>query len=106
PTIGLHPRDVGRLIDTLCDLRDAGNSLLVVEHDLGVIRSADHLIELGPEAGTAGGRIVAEGTPDQVAALDDSPTGPWLRSRSDAVPEPRPVDSETPSLRLSGIRRH
>ncbi|MGC1273488.1 MAG: hypothetical protein WBC44_07240, partial [Planctomycetaceae bacterium] len=80
PTIGLHPRDIGRLIDTLHDLRDAGNSVLVVEHDLAVIRAADHLIDLGPGAGVEGGRVVAQGTPAEVALVSDSPTGPYLAS--------------------------
>ena len=64
PSIGLHQRDNDRLLETLRDLRDLGNTVIVVEHDEDAIRSADHLIDMGPGAGVHGGVIVAEGTPD------------------------------------------
>ena len=67
PTIGLHPRDNHRLINVLRRLRDLGNTILVVEHDLDLIRAADHLIDVGPGAGKHGGQIVAAGTPEEVA---------------------------------------
>jgi len=78
PSIGLHQRDNERLIGTLRHLRDLGNSVLVVEHDEDMIRAADHVVDLGPGAGVHGGRIMAQGTPDEVAASTDSLTGRYL----------------------------
>ena len=78
PSIGLHQRDNARLIDTLKHLRDLGNSVIVVEHDEEAIRAADHVVDMGPGAGHAGGRIVAEGTPEQIIASADSLTGKYL----------------------------
>ncbi len=78
PSIGLHQRDNARLIGTLRHLRDLGNSVLVVEHDEDAIRAADHCIDMGPGAGVHGGRVVAQGTPDEVAANPDSLTGRYL----------------------------
>ncbi len=78
PSVGLHPRDNGRLIEALGDLQDRGNSVLVVEHDEAIMRQADWLIDIGPGAGSHGGRIVAQGTPDDVAANADSLTGRYL----------------------------
>jgi excinuclease ABC subunit A len=81
PSIGLHQRDNAKLIQTLMDLRDIGNSLLVVEHDEETMRSADWLIDLGPGAGEHGGRIIAAGTPEQVMEHPDSLTGAYLSGR-------------------------
>jgi excinuclease ABC subunit A len=78
PSIGLHQRDNARLIDTLKRLRDLGNSVVVVEHDEEAIRAADYVVDMGPGAGEAGGRIVAEGTPAQVIANPESLTGRYL----------------------------
>ena len=78
PSIGLHQRDNHRLLDTLKEMRDLGNTVLVVEHDLETIREADHLIDLGPGAGEHGGWVVAQGTPSQVAATKGSITGEFL----------------------------
>jgi excinuclease ABC subunit A len=78
PSIGLHQRDNERLIATLRHLRDLGNSVLVVEHDEDMIRSADHVVDLGPGAGVHGGRVIAQGTPDEVAANPESLTGRYL----------------------------
>jgi excinuclease ABC subunit A len=78
PSIGLHQRDNARLIGTLRHLRDLGNSVLVVEHDEDMIRAADHVVDLGPGAGIHGGRVIAQGTPDEVAANPDSLTGRYL----------------------------
>jgi excinuclease ABC subunit A len=78
PSIGLHQRDNERLIGTLLHLRDLGNSVLVVEHDEDMIRHADHVVDMGPGAGVHGGRVVAQGTPDEVAANADSLTGRYL----------------------------
>ena len=92
PTIGLHVRDNARLLDALCDLRDRGNSLIVVEHDEDTIRRADHLIDMGPGGGREGGRVVAAGTPAEVASDPASPTGrllarpPVPRRRSRGAP--------------------
>jgi excinuclease ABC subunit A len=78
PTIGLHPLDVQVLLDVLQRLLDNGATVLVIEHDLDVIANADHVVDLGPGGGVAGGRIVAAGTPEQVANHSDSITGRYL----------------------------
>ena len=78
PTTGLHFEDTRKLLDVLNKLVDQGNTIVVIEHNLDVIRSADHVIDLGPEGGAGGGRIVAEGTPEQVAARPQSATGRFL----------------------------
>jgi excinuclease ABC subunit A len=87
PTVGLHPRDNGRLLNALKKLRDLGNTLLVVEHDREVVHSADQLLDFGPAAGRHGGQIVAHGTPAQVAEQPGSVTGPYL-SGAKAIPVP------------------
>ena len=79
PTTGLHFADVQCLLDVLLRLRDAGNTLIVIEHNLDVIKTADWIVDLGPEGGDAGGRIVAEGTPEDVARNPASHTGRFLR---------------------------
>ena len=79
PTTGLHFADVERLLEVLERLRDAGNTVLVIEHNLDVVKRADYLIDLGPEGGDAGGRIVAEGTPEAVAGVAGSYTGALLK---------------------------
>ncbi|MDD1676593.1 MAG: excinuclease ABC subunit UvrA, partial [Methanomicrobiales archaeon] len=79
PTTGLHFHDVKQLIAVLNDLVDRGNSVVVIEHNLDVVKSADHIIDLGPEGGNAGGRIVAEGSPEEVAATPGSYTGQFLQ---------------------------
>ncbi len=90
PSIGLHPRDHNRLLDTLKGLRDRGNSVLVVEHDEETMRAADHLVDLGPGAGVHGGRLVATGTVEQVEAAPESVTGDYLAGRRKiAVPKSR-----------------
>jgi len=81
PSIGLHQRDNERLIATLVRLRDIGNTVLVVEHDEGTMRAADHLIDMGPGAGEHGGRVVAQGTAADVEAVEDSLTGQFLSGR-------------------------
>ena len=90
PSIGLHPRDNARLLDTLKGLRDLGNTVLVVEHDDETIREADWVIDLGPAAGEHGGRIIAEGTPKQILAHPKSLTGQYLSGRKQVeVPKER-----------------
>ncbi|MGB1824558.1 MAG: ATP-binding cassette domain-containing protein, partial [Ilumatobacteraceae bacterium] len=79
PTTGLHFEDVRRLLTVLSRLVDQGNTVLVIEHNLDVIKTADWLIDLGPEGGVGGGRLVAEGPPEAVAAVDGSHTGRFLR---------------------------
>ena len=78
PSIGLHQRDNAKLIGTLERLRDLGNTVIVVEHDEGTMRAADHLVDLGPGAGEHGGHVISEGTPEQVAADPASLTGHFL----------------------------
>ncbi len=80
PTTGLHTADVHRLIEVLTSLVDAGNTIVVIEHNLDVIKVADHIIDLGPEGGDQGGTIVAEGTPEEIAACAASYTGQYLKS--------------------------
>ena len=88
PSIGLHPRDNSRLLDTLKGLRDLGNTVLVVEHDDETIREADWVVDLGPAAGEHGGRVIAEGTPKQILAHPKSLTGQYLSGRKQ-VPVPK-----------------
>ncbi|HEX6229625.1 MAG TPA: excinuclease ABC subunit UvrA, partial [Solirubrobacterales bacterium] len=78
PTTGLHFADVQRLLDVLGRLVDAGNTVVVIEHNLDVIKTADRLIDLGPEGGEHGGEVVATGTPEEVAAVESSYTGRFL----------------------------
>ena len=79
PTTGLHFADVDKLIDVLQRLVDAGNTVIVIEHNLDVIKTADHIIDLGPDGGFRGGRIVAQGTPEDVAMVSGSYTGQYLK---------------------------
>ena len=88
PSIGLHQRDNDRLIGTLKHLRDLGNSVLVVEHDEDMIRVADHVIDMGPGAGVHGGRVMAQGTCDEIMAVPDSVTGQYMSGRKQiAIPK-------------------
>ena len=90
PSIGLHQRDNARLVETLKHLRDLGNTVIVVEHDEESIRAADYVVDMGPGAGEAGGRVIAEGTPEAVIAHPDSLTGAYLSGRrAIAVPRSR-----------------
>ena len=97
PSIGLHPRDNARLLNTLKGLRDLGNTVLVVEHDDETIREADWVIDLGPAAGEHGGRIIAEGTPDEIMAHPHSLTGAYLSGRKQI---------EVPKKRREGNGKH
>ncbi len=78
PTTGLHFEDIRKLLGVLQNLVDKGNTVIVIEHNLDVIKSADWVIDLGPEGGSGGGRVLAEGTPEQVAAVTQSHTGHYL----------------------------
>jgi len=91
PSIGLHPRDISRLVEALHRLRDRGNTVVVVEHEEALIRAADELVEVGPGAGERGGRIVFQGPPDQIEHCPESLTGDYLAGRR--------------AIRLSGRRR-
>ena len=79
PTTGLHFEDVRKLLEVLHELVDQGNSVIVIEHNLDVIKTADHIIDIGPEGGDGGGRIVATGTPEEVAEIAESHTGRYLK---------------------------
>src|SRR2546422_2538366 len=90
PSIGLHPKDNVKMIGTLERLRDIGNTVIVVEHDEDTIRSADHVVEMGPGPGVHGGHVVVQGTLDNVLACKASPTGQFLSGkRSIATPKQR-----------------
>ncbi|MCH2577533.1 MAG: excinuclease ABC subunit UvrA, partial [Pseudomonadales bacterium] len=103
PSIGLHQRDNKRLLNTLFHLRDLGNSVIVVEHDEGAIRSADHIIDIGPGAGVHGGEIVAAGTIDKIESAPNSLTGKYLAGKeSIAVPEKRTPYDEKKLIQLDG----
>ena len=105
PSIGLHQRDNNRLLETLKQLRDIGNTVIVVEHDEDAIRSADYVVDIGPGAGVHGGFIVAEGDPDEVANNPASMTGEYLsgKRRIEAPDKPRRFDAKR-LLKLSGAR--
>ena len=100
PSIGLHQRDNRRLIETLLRLRDVGNTVIVVEHDEETMRSADHIVDMGPGAGEHGGRVVAEGAPDEIMAASGSLTGDYLAGRRRiAVPGQRRLPLEWLTVR-------
>jgi excinuclease ABC subunit A len=106
PSIGLHPRDNRRLLDTLADLRDMGNTVLVVEHDEETMRSADHIVDLGPGGGRLGGEIVAEGCIEEVMQAPASITGKYLKGElSIECPKIR-RDSNGKSLVIKGARHN
>ncbi|TLT34066.1 ATP-binding cassette domain-containing protein, partial [Acinetobacter baumannii] len=79
PTTGLHFHDIAKLLDILHELRNKGNTIVVIEHNLDVIKTADWVVDLGPEGGSGGGMIIAEGTPEQVAKVEISHTGRFLK---------------------------
>ena len=106
PSIGLHQRDNGKLIGTLQRLRDLGNTVLVVEHDEQMMRTADWLVDMGPGAGEHGGHVVAEGTASAIEHNDDSVTGQFLSGRREiAVPDRRPEDDRG-WFSVRGAREH
>jgi excinuclease ABC subunit A len=106
PTIGLHQRDNGRLLETLFHLRDLGNTLIIVEHDEQTIRNADHVVDLGPGAGERGGRIVAQGTPQEVQDNPHSLTGRYLSGElSISAPSKRRTGNGH-RLSLFGVSEH
>ncbi len=116
PTTGLHLDDIERLMGVFQRLVEAGHTLVVIEHNVEVIKCADHVIDIGPEAGDEGGRIIASGTPEEVALCADSRTAPFLREALDPQPagaEPRIAEPVPPviahdnhRIRISGAREH
>jgi len=107
PSIGLHPKDNGRLLATLKDLRDLGNTVLVVEHDEETIRAADHIVDLGPRAGRHGGNVIVSGTLDDVLAHRESLTGRYLRGELRIiVPSARRAVDPKRVLRVVGAKQH
>jgi len=105
PSIGLHQRDNERLLNTLTYLRDLGNTVIVVEHDEDAIRSSDHVVDIGPGAGIHGGKVIAQGTPDDIASNPDSITGHYLSGKeSITIPsELTPYDKKR-VLKITGAR--
>ena len=108
PSIGLHPRDMGRVIGVMRGLCDAGNSMVVVEHDPQIMAAADRILDLGPGPGAAGGRVVFFGTPDALPGASGSLTADYLcgRRRSDAAVAPRAPDPSGPRLEILGAAAH
>lgn len=107
PSIGLHQADNEKLIKTLKDLRDIGNTVVVVEHDEETMLAADHLIDLGPGAGEKGGKLLSQGTPEEVLADENSITGAYLSGTSSIqIPPVDPVDSDSLTLTVLGAKEH
>jgi excinuclease ABC subunit A len=105
PSIGLHQRDNQRLLGTLTHLRDIGNTVIVVEHDEEAIMTADHVVDLGPGAGVHGGKVVAQGTPEEVMQSPDSLTGQYLSGkRAIEVPDDRTAPDPERQIRIVGAR--
>jgi len=104
PSIGLHPRDNERLLESLENLRDIGNSLIVVEHDEATIRRADHVVDIGPGAGIHGGHIVAQGSPSALEAIPESTTGAFLSGRRKIETPSRREPTTTNVIRIEGCR--
>ena len=106
PSIGLHPRDNDRLIGTLAHLRDQGNTVIVVEHDEDTMWASDHVVDFGPGPGVRGGKVVAAGSPDQVAKSRKSVTGAFLSGREKIeIPRERRSPSEK-RLRIEGAEHN
>jgi excinuclease ABC subunit A len=105
PTVGLHPRDTAAMLSLLTRLRDAGNTVVVVEHDPQAMRAADHVVELGPASGEKGGQVVFEGPPAELERADTS-TGRYLSGRSEVTLPDRRRRVDGPTLALRGARLH
>ena len=107
PSIGLHQRDNARLLETLARLRDLGNTVVVVEHDEDAIRTADHVIDIGPGAGIHGGKLIASGTPEEIMEASESLTGQYLKgTRMIDVPTERRPQEEVHTITVRGARTH
>lgn len=105
PSIGLHPKDNHRLVEVLKRLRDMGNTVIVVEHDEEIMREADYILDLGPEAGIHGGQLVSEGTFDEIIAQNESLTAKYLNGSLE-IPVPKHRRKSTAKLKLTGARQH
>ena len=105
PSIGLHPRDVGRLVRVMHNLRDRGNTLLVVEHEEQIIRAADNLIDIGPGRGERGGELIFNGALDQLLFKNKSLTADYLSGRK-SIPVPKSRRRSTSSIKITGAREH
>ena len=105
PSVGLHPRDVGRLVRVMHDLRDKGNTLLVVEHEEAIIRSSDHVIDIGPGRGERGGELVFSGELEEMVLRGKSLTADYLTGKK-AIPVPKSRRKSTASIRITGAREH
>jgi excinuclease ABC subunit A len=107
PSIGLHQRDNARLLKTLVNLRDQGNSVIVVEHDEEAILTADHVVDMGPRAGRHGGRLIAQGTPDDIMKEPESITGKYLSGEMEVpLPKARREVKESRQIRIIGARHN
>ena len=105
PSIGLHQRDNTRLIDSVKKLRDLGNTVIVVEHDEETIIQSDYVIDIGPDSGELGGRVISQGTPEQILKDPDSVTGPYLSGNKRIFEFPRKIiDKNTPMITLTGAK--
>lgn len=105
PTAGLHPSDTDRLLHALRELRDQGNTVLVVEHDEQILNAADHLVDMGPGSGASGGRILAQGTLQEILENAESPTGAWLSGKR-SMPATRHRALPSTRLILAGASKH
>jgi excinuclease ABC subunit A len=105
PSIGLHPRDIGRLVNVMHNLRDRGNTLLVVEHEEQIIRSADNLIDIGPGRGERGGELIFNGALDQLLFKNKSLTADYLSGRK-SIPLPKSRRKSSGSIKITGAREH
>ncbi|VAX32330.1 Excinuclease ABC subunit A [hydrothermal vent metagenome] len=105
PSIGLHPRDCRKLLETLSGIRDAENTVIIVEHDAETIMWADYVIDLGPGGGRSGGWVVAEGTPQEIQEIESSPTGMYLSGRK-TIPLPSQRRRPKDSVKITGITEH
>ena len=105
PSIGLHQRDNDKLLRTLCNLKDLGNTLIVVEHDEDTMFAADYIVDIGPGAGEHGGRVVAEGTAEEIMANPDSVTGAYLSGRIQ-IPVPKERRKPTDYLKIKGAKEN
>jgi excinuclease ABC subunit A len=106
PTIGLHARDTERLVNILRALRDLGNTVLIIEHDLSVIEAADWVVDFGPGAGRLGGQVVAQGTPDAIRSVPASLTGQYLAGTAKIRPPAKRRRTNGPGLIIHGAREH
>ena len=108
PSVGLHARDIDRLIHIIRTLTDSGNTVVVVEHDDAMIQAADEVIEIGPEPGALGGYLQFQGSVAQLRRSTKSITGQYLRGKLtlDAPDEPRPITKKTPAIKLVGVKKH